>query len=44
MILTQKIIEMNDKSKKDFLDRVFQNMMNNLEFWDVEGNLKNLKK
>ena len=38
------ITKMTENSQKDFLDKVFQNFMDNLEFWDTEGNLKHLKK
>jgi len=37
-------ITMIEQSQKDFLDKFFQDLMDNLEFWDTEGNLKHLKK
>ena len=33
----------NDKHRQDYLNHVFQELMDNLEFWDVEENLS-LKK
>ena len=33
-----------DRCKQDYLNQIFQELMDNLEFWDIEGNLKQLKK
>jgi hypothetical protein len=44
MISDDTKFEMNDRSKQDYLNQIFQDLMDNLDFWDVEGNLDHLKK
>jgi hypothetical protein len=44
MIPNETRFEMPDRCKQNYLNQVFQDLMDNLDFWDVEGNLEHVKK